>query len=122
MNDVFEDRQKAFSKKFGQEEARAFDLQARAVKALALWATGKMRLTEAEAVQYQALALDAAMAAPRLEKLFVRIADDFAAHGIPQDRRQVERRYAILSSQIRADAAATEEAALLAAVAIGKDA
>ncbi len=102
MAEPMEERQKAFTHKFSHDAERAFTTDARAAKALALWAADKLGKAGDEAAAYAARLVRDDIDVAHHAKLFDAIASDFAMAGIALDHRQVERRYAILLAQTRA--------------------
>lgn len=112
MTEPFEERQKAFSHKYGQDAARAFTLDSRAARALAFWAAEKLGKGGAEAEAYVASRLKDDLETAYHERLFNEIAADFEAASLALDLRQVKRRHALILAQTRAQMQEEEEKAL----------
>lgn len=113
MTEPMEERQKAFTQKFSHDAERAFTTDARAAKALALWAADKLGKAGDDAAAYAARLVRDDLDVAHHAKLFDVIASDFAMAGIALDHRQVERRYAILLAQTRADLQRADETSLI---------
>ena len=78
----FDDREKAFEKKFQLDEEYKFKNAVHAAKLFGLWAAGQMGLSGAEAEKYATQLSDIAVMKPDREHLIKKVEQDFQAKGM----------------------------------------
>lgn len=79
---TFEEREKAFEKKFAHDQELKFKAEARRNKMLAEWAAGKLGLTGAEVEDYIKAVVKADLAEAGDQDVFRKIRGDFDAKGV----------------------------------------
>jgi hypothetical protein len=87
----FDDREKAFEKKFAHDQELQFKAQARRNKLLGLWAAEKLGLVGDSASDYAKSVVKADFAEPGDEDVFRKIRQDFDAKGVSQSDHQIRR-------------------------------
>jgi len=87
----FDDREKAFEKKFELDEEMQFKVLARTARLFGLWAAGQMKMPQAEAESYAAQMAEFVVKKPDHESLMARIEQDLAAKGVTLSRRHLEK-------------------------------
>lgn len=87
---TFDDRERAFENRFAHDEEERFLARARAMRAAAAWAAGRMGLADAAAAAYADALVTAAVAGADDAALSRRIADDLAAADQPASIEMVE--------------------------------
>jgi hypothetical protein len=105
---TFDEREKAFEKKFAIDEELRFKATVRRNKLLALWAAGKMGMNAAEAEDYARDIIKSGVEAHGEDALTRKIMADFAAKNVAQSEHQVQRvvgeMLALARKQIAAEA------------------
>lgn len=103
----FNDREKAFEKKFEHDQELQFKVNARRTKLLGLWAAGLMGKTGADAEAYAKDLVMADLEKPGDSDVVAKLLQDFAAAGKPTEehtiRRQSERLLADARNQVMTD-------------------
>ena len=87
----FNNREKAYEKKFVHDAELEFKANARRNKLLGLWAAEKMGLTGDEAEEYAKSVVVADLEEPGDEDVFRKIRGDFDAAGIDQSDHRIRR-------------------------------
>lgn len=87
----FQKRQEGFESKFARDEELRFKASARRNKLLGLWAAELMGLSGQDAEDYAMSVVKADFKEAGDEDVFVKIRDDFAAHGVEQSEHQIRR-------------------------------
>lgn len=87
----FDDREKAYEKKFVQDAELEFKASARRNKLLGRWAAEKMGLTGDEVEKYAKSVVVADLEEPGDEDVFRKIRGDFDEAGIDQSDHQIRR-------------------------------
>ncbi len=88
---TFDDREKAFERKFEHDQQLQFRAEARRNKLLGLWAAGLMGLAGADAEAYAREVVEADFEEPGPEDVIRKIKGDFEAKGIDRSDRQIRR-------------------------------
>jgi hypothetical protein len=89
MTTVFDDRERAFEKRFAMEEELRFKATARRNKLLGLWAAEKMGISGSEADEYAKSVVKADFEAPGDEDVVGKVLADFRAKNVDQTEQQV---------------------------------
>lgn len=87
----FDDRQKAYEKKFANDEELKFKASARRNKLLGRWAADQMGLTGDAVEEYAKSVVLADLEEPGEEDVFRKIRGDFDEKGIEQSDHQIRR-------------------------------
>ena len=91
---TFDDRKKAFEKKFEHDEQFRFRVEMRRDKLLGLWAADLMGLSGTEAEAYAKQVVEADLEEPGPEDVIRKVKADFEASGVEKSdhriRRQIE--------------------------------
>jgi hypothetical protein len=87
----FDDRERAFEKKFGLDEEFRFKNDVRAAKLFGLWAAGQMGMAGAEAETYAVQLSEIAVGKVGHEHLIVKVEQDFKAKGMNFTRHRLEK-------------------------------
>ena len=88
---TFNERERAYEKKFALDEELRFKATARRNKLLGLWAADIIGLSEVEAETYAKDVVIADLEEPGEEDVFRKIRDDFDARGVEQSDHQIRR-------------------------------
>ena len=88
---TFDDRQKAYEKKFAHDEELKFKSTARRNKLLGRWAAAKMGLGDEATEAYAKDVVLADLQEPGDEDVFRKIREDFDAKGVEQSDHQIRR-------------------------------
>lgn len=96
---TFDERERAYEKKFALDEELRFKATARRNKLLGRWAAEKIGLGEAEAEAYAKDVVIADLEEPGEEDVFRKIRDDFDARGVEQSDHQIRRAMVDLMAQ-----------------------
>ncbi|MYG52987.1 MAG: DUF1476 domain-containing protein [Rhodospirillaceae bacterium] len=88
---TFDDREKAFEKKFEHDEQLRFRAEMRRNKLLGLWAAGLMGMSGAEAEAYAKQVVEADLEEPGPEDVIRKVRADFDANGIEKSDHQIRR-------------------------------
>jgi len=88
---TFDERERAYEKKFALDEELRFKATARRNKLLGLWAADIIGLGEAEAEAYAKDVVIADLEEPGEEDVFRKIKDDLDARGVEQSDHQIRR-------------------------------
>ncbi len=88
---TFDDREKAFEKKFEHDEQLRFRAEMRRNKLLGLWAADLMGLAGTEAEAYARQVVEADLEEPGPEDVIRKVKADFEANGIDKSDRQIRR-------------------------------
>jgi hypothetical protein len=88
---TFDDREKAYERKFAQDEELRFRATARRNKLFGLWAAEKLGLAGTEADEYAKSVIRADFAQPGDDDVIGKVRDDLEAKGISQSAHQLER-------------------------------
>jgi len=86
---TFDDRQKAYERKFAHDEELRFKATVRRNKLLGLWAAEKLGLSGPEAEAYAKEVIRADFAEPGDEDLVAKLRGDFNAKGVQQSDDQI---------------------------------
>jgi hypothetical protein len=101
---TFDEREKAFEKKFEHDQDLRFKTTARKNKLLGLWAAGLMGKSGADAEAYAKEVVMADLEVPGDHDVIAKLAKDLAAAGKPMEdhtiRRQAERLLVAAKEQI----------------------
>ena len=89
---TFEDREKAFERKFAHDEELRFRATARRNKLLGLWAAEKLGLAGDAAQSYAREVIKADLKLPGDEEVVGKLRRDFDAKGVDQSDHQIRRR------------------------------
>jgi hypothetical protein len=88
----FDDRERAFEKKFEIDEEAIFRKAAHAAKLFGLWAAGVMEVSGAEAESYAMQVSDLVMAGPAAhDNVLRKVEQDFQAKGLNFTRHRLEK-------------------------------
>ena len=87
----FDDREKAYEKKFAHDEELSFKASARRNKLLGQWAAEKMGITGDESDNYAKSVVLADLEEPGEEDVFRKIRGDFDEAGVDQSDHQIRR-------------------------------
>ena len=88
---TFDDREKAFEKKFEHDEQLRFRAEMRRNKLLGLWAADLMGLAGDEAEAYARQVVEADLEEPGPEDVIRKVKADFEANDIDKSDRQIRR-------------------------------
>ena len=88
---TFDNREKAFEKKFEHDQQLQFRAEVRRNKLMGLWAAGLMGLTGADAEAYAREVIDADFEEPGPEDVIRKIKGDFEAKGVDKSDHQIRR-------------------------------
>ena len=88
---TFDDREKAFEKKFAHDEELRFKAGARRNKLLGLWAAEKLGLSGAEAEAYAKSVVMADFEEAGDDDVLRKVRKDFEAKGVAQSDHQIRR-------------------------------
>ena len=88
---TFDNREKAFEKKFEHDQQLQFRTEMRRNKLIGLWAADLMGLTGADADAYAKEVIDADFEEPGPEDVIRKIKGDFEAKGVDKSDRQIRR-------------------------------
>jgi hypothetical protein len=88
---TFDDREKAFERKFAQDEELRFRATARRNKLFGLWAAEKLGLSGSEAEDYAKSVVKADFAQPGDDDVLGKVRADLEAKGAGQHAQQLER-------------------------------
>ncbi len=88
---TFDDREKAFEKKFAHDEQLLFKAQARRNKMLGLWAAEKLGKSGADADAYAKTVVIADLEEAGDDDVFRKVRKDFDAAGVDQSDHQIRR-------------------------------
>jgi hypothetical protein len=88
---TFDDREKAFERKFAQDEELRFRATARRNKLFGLWAAEKLGLSGSEAEDYAKSVVKADFAQPGDDDVLNKVRTDLEAKGAGQLAHQLER-------------------------------
>lgn len=88
---TFEEREKAFERKFAHDEELRFKATVRRNKLIGLWAAEKLGLSGEEADTYAKTVVKADFQEPGDADVIRKIREDFAAKAIEQSDHQIER-------------------------------
>jgi hypothetical protein len=87
----FDDREKAYEKKFAQDEELKFKATARRNKLLGRWAAEKLGMTGEEAESYAKSVVLSDLEEPGEEDVFRKVRSDFDGAGVEQSDHQIRR-------------------------------
>lgn len=87
----FDDREKAFEKKFGLDEELEFKITIRTAILFGMWAARQMGLKASELESYAAKISEIAVARPGHDSLMEKIEKDFQAKGIMFTRHRLKK-------------------------------
>ncbi|MDE0705617.1 MAG: DUF1476 domain-containing protein [Rhodospirillaceae bacterium] len=88
---TFDDREKAFEKKFEHDEQLRFRAEMRRNKLLGLWAADLLGMSGAEAEAYAKQVVEADLEEPGPEDVIRKVGADFDANGIEKSDHQIRR-------------------------------
>lgn len=97
---TFDDREKAFERKYAHDEELAFKINARRNKLLGQWAAEKLGKPDAEAEAYAKSVVMADFEAPGDDDVIRKLLKDFAAHNVPITEKDIR----VAMEQARAEA------------------
>lgn len=98
---TFDDREKAFERKFEHDQELQFKANARRNKLLGLWAAGLMGKTGDEAESYAREIVAADFEKPGHDDVIERLVKDFAAAGTPTEARKIAKQSELLLTEAR---------------------
>jgi hypothetical protein len=105
---TFDERERAYEKKFAMDEDIRFKVTVRRNKLLGLWAAEKMSISGNEAEEYAKSVVKADFEAPGDEDVVGKVLRDFQAKQVDQTEHQVRRTMteltAVAMSQVEAEA------------------
>ena len=87
---TFDEREKAFERKFAHDQDLRFRATARRNKLFGLWAAEKLGLSDAEAGEYAKSVIRADFQKPGDDDVLRKVKDDFDAKGIDQSYDQLQ--------------------------------
>ncbi|MDP9126832.1 MAG: DUF1476 domain-containing protein [Pseudomonadota bacterium] len=87
----FDDREKAFEKKFELDEEVEFKLSVRSTRLFARWAAGQMGFSAADSEAYEIRLGDSIVVMPGHGHVIAAVERDFAAKGIFLSRHRLEK-------------------------------
>lgn len=88
---TFEEREKAYERKFAHDEELRFKATVRRNKLMGLWAAEKLGLSGAQAEDYAKAVVKADFQEPGDADVLRKIREDFAAKNVAQSDHQIER-------------------------------
>ena len=88
---TFDEREKAYERKFAQDEELRFRATARRNKLFGLWAAEKLGLSGSEAEEYAKSVVKADFVKPGDDDVIGKVHADFEAKGVSQSAHQLER-------------------------------
>ena len=88
---TFDDREKAFEKKFEHDEQLRFRVEMRRNKLLGLWAADLLGLTGADAEAYAKQVVEADLEEPGPEDVIRKVKADFEANSVEKSDHQIRR-------------------------------
>ena len=88
---TFDDREKAFEKKFEHDEQLRFRVEMRRNKLLGLWAADLLGLTGADADAYAKQVVEADLEEPGPEDVIRKVKADFEANSVEKSDHQIRR-------------------------------
>jgi len=88
---TFDEREKAFERKFAHDEELRFKSIVRRNKLFGLWAAEKLGLSGAEAEEYAKSVVKADFEEPGDEDVLRKVRGDFEAKGVDQSEHRIER-------------------------------
>ncbi len=88
---TFDDREKAFEKKFEHDEQLRFRVEMRRNKLLGLWAADLLGLTGADAEAYARQVVEADLEEPGPEDVIRKVKADFEANSVEKSDHQIRR-------------------------------
>lgn len=100
---TFDDREKAFEKKFAHDAEMQFKAAARRDKRLGLWAADKMGLTAEAAEEYAKSVVIADLEEAGDEDVYRKVSGDFAAKGVQVSEADLRSKMAELLIEAKAD-------------------
>ena len=89
---TFDERERAFEKKFEHDEQLRFRVEMRRDKLVGLWAAGLLGLTGAEAEAYARQVVEADLEEPGPEDVIRKVRADFEANDVEMSDRRIRRR------------------------------
>lgn len=95
---TFDEREKAYEKKFALDEELRFKVTARRNRLLGLWAAEKMGMTGVEAENYAKAVIKADFEKHGIDDLVAKLMADFKVHKVNETEHQVRRTIAELSA------------------------
>lgn len=105
--DSFEERQKAFERKFEHDQELKFRILSRRARLTGLWAAGKLGLTGTEADVYAANLVQVDLEEPGHQDMVRKLRADFDAKGVDisnhRIERELERQLEIASEQVKTE-------------------
>ena len=99
---TFDDREKAFEKKFAHDSEMQFKAEARRNKLLGLWAAEKMGITGDAAESYARSVVLADLKEKGDDDVFAKVADDFKEKGVPVEADELRGKMRELLAQAKA--------------------
>ncbi len=88
---TFDEREKAYERKFAHDEELRFRATARRNKLFGLWAAGKLGLTGTEAADYATSVVKADFQEPGDDDVLRKVKADLEAKGVDQSDHQLQR-------------------------------
>ena len=88
---TFDEREKAFEKKFAMDQDLKFRAEARRNKLIAEWAAAKLGLTPAETEDYVKAVRKADLAEKGDDDVIRKVMGDFAAKGVQVEEKELRR-------------------------------
>jgi hypothetical protein len=90
---LFDDREKAYERKFQQDEERKFKISSRAAHLFGLWAANEMELKDDEAEAYARRTVELSLTKNGGEAVIDKVENDLKAGGIGPNRRRLEKEF-----------------------------
>lgn len=103
---VFDQRERAFEKKFAQDEERLFKAHARRNRLIGQWAAEKLGMSGTDAESYAKALVTIDMDKPGSDEVFSKLRADFDSRGVVQSSGEIRR----LMDEFRARAMAEIDA------------
>jgi hypothetical protein len=91
MTTTFDQRERAFEKKFAQDEEQRFRAKARRNRYLGLWAANRLGLVGGDAQSYARALVTTDVDNPGSDSVFVKVSADFASKGIAKADDEIRR-------------------------------
>ena len=101
----FNDRERAFEKKFELDEEIKFKVASRAAKLLGLWAAGQMGLQNDSATSYAQEVVAADLAQPHHDDLYAKLEADFMKFQVKITRQQLVKTHEMYLDEARKELA-----------------
>lgn len=101
--DMFDDRQKAFEKKFSMSEELKFKLQAKTVKRLGMWAAEKMGYVNENVLDYANKLVLLDIEHPGIDDVLDKLVSDFQAKNLAFAKEDIVEEYFRIQEKLVAE-------------------